>query len=448
MTGNPETPDRPTCNERIVLLSLAVVVYLVPSVLGRGERVGPAPHFAQLAASFLHGTARITISSDAPGGMAVALNGHAFPDVNELIPTDGESFYCAYPPLPAVLLMPFVVLFGSAVQVGTACRVVSVLNVLLMHACLGRLPQRLGLCGTGVLPVQTQARRPGHARIALTLLFAFGTVCWHNAEMGGDWHLAHAVALAAMLLALREWLAAARPLAIGGFVALALLTRPTAALGGLLFVLPLLRAGQVPKLVRLLAAPAVAVLLLALYNNARFGSPTDFGYERMILRGDGLAMMQQYGQFHPHFVPRNVFWFFLAPPWPTPDGRFPFLGFDPRGLSLFIATPALWYAVAGLARRWREAAVRDALIAVAACLLPLLLYFNTGYAQFGHRFSMDYLPLLMVLVVAGMGARPSRLAYAAIAVSILIQTWGVFLVPLTRLPGWIVLAAKWTCRVC
>jgi len=78
--------------------------------------------------------------------------------------------------------------------------------------------------------------------------------------------------------------------------------------------------------------------------------------------------------------------------------------------------------------------VRDALIAVAACLVPLLLYFNTGYAQFGHRFSMDYLPLLMVLVVAGMGARPSRLAYAAIAVSILIQTWGVFLVPLTRLP--------------
>jgi hypothetical protein len=130
----------------------------------------------------------------------------------------------------------------------------------------------------------------------------------------------------------------------------------------------------------------------------------------------------------------------LAPPWPLVDGRFPFLGFDARGLSLFCASPALLYAFAAFRRRLGGdkdhlcPTVRDALVGVVACLVPLLLYFNTGYAQFGHRFSMDYLPLLMVLVVAGMRGRPSRLAHALIVLSIGVQAIGVLLDPVTRLP--------------
>ena len=412
MANLPEHISRPDIKERLTLMAVAAFVYVaVPIISGESRR--PIGHFPQLAQAFLQGSFSFEIPPDSRRG----------PD--ELIPNpDPSRYYCAYPPLPAVLLLPFVAVIGTALKVETACRVVSVVNIFLFAACIRRLPRRLGM---------TPLEAP--ARVALNVLFAFGTVCWHNAEIGGDWHLAHAVALAAMLLAMREWLAGNRPFVIGCFVGLAILTRPTAALSGLFFIIPLVRTRVVPQLVKLSAGPAFAILLFALYNNARFGSPFDFGYDRMLLRGLGAELMREYGQFHPRFVPGNAFWFFLAPPWPTAGGRFPFVGYDPHGLSLFLATPAFLYVFAAFKRHRR--CVYDAAVGIAACLVPLLLYFNTGFAQFGHRFSMDYLPLVMVLVVAGMGSRPGKLAYFLVAASVAIQAIGVLLDPQTTLPPWL-----------
>ncbi len=419
----PQVTPRVTL-ERLILVFAAALVYLAVPMIDDQVRLPPA-HFADLAGALIKGKLSIEIQPGAGWG-----------ELNELIPAEAPPasgtpvagpwrFYCAYPPLPAVLLMPFVAIMGTAVKVQTACRLISVLNVLIFSACLPRLPRRLGLSPLGTTP-----------RVALSLLFAFGTVCWHNAEFAGDWHLAHAVALAAMLLAMREFVGGNRPLVIGCFLGLAMLTRPTAALTGLFFAMPLRRRAAA-GLVAMAAAPALAVVVLALYNAARFGSPTDFGYQRMLLRGEGLALMQQYGQFHPHFVFKNAYWFFLAPPGPLAGGRFPFLGFDPRGLSLFVATPALFYVLVAFKRRWEHPCVRDAAVGIAACLVPLLLYFNTGFVQFGHRFSVDYLPLLLILVLAGMGSRPSKPAYALLAMSIAIQSAGVLLDPVTRLPPWL-----------
>ena len=55
------------------------------------------------------------------------------------------------------------------------------------------------------------------------------------------------------------------------------------------------------------------------------------------------------------------------------------------------------------------------LLALGACARPGLFYQNTGYAQFGFRFSLDYTPYLLLLVVA-MGWRPLKLLPAALAV--------------------------------
>ena len=112
------------------------------------------------------------------------------------------------------------------------------------------------------------------------------------------------------------------------------------------------------------------------------------------------------------------------------------IGYDPRGMSVFIATPALLYGVVALIWKWKEPLVRDAAISVALALVPLLLYFNTGYWQFGHRFSMDYLAAAMLLVMIGMGPRPSRLALTLIWLSVLIQFAGLWLPP-TPIPEWI-----------
>lgn len=401
--------------QRLVIIHLAAVVYIaLPSIKPQG--VPLTGHFPRLAQAFLDGSLSLDLSEE--------------PELrhcDELIPSEnGASFYCPYPPLPGVLLMPFVAIFGAAVRVQTACRIMSVTNVLLFDLCLGRLPRRLGQPDLGLL-----------ARASLNIFFAFGTVTWHNADMGGDWHLAHAVALGVMLLALREFAGANRPFIVGCFVAMALLTRPTAGLACLFFVPSLIRTRSAARLLRLAAAPVLAVALLGLYNYARFGNPLDFGYARMLLTGIGQHNMATYGQFDLHFLGANFFWFFLAPLWILPDGGFPRLGYDPRGLSLFIASPAFLCCLVAIRRQWKLPEVRDACLGIAATLVPLLMYFNTGYWQFGHRFSLDYLPLLFVLLLAWRGERFHVLVYMLIGISVFVQMWGVVLNPALMLPDWL-----------
>lgn len=399
---------------RIGLVLLASAVYFGTTRV-TGELFPFLGHFPRFAQAFLEG--RLTI--DVP----VVPNER----VEELIPTSRrDALYLGYPPLPAILLVPFVAVFGSSVTVATACRAVSVLNVLLFDSCLTRMPKLLGLPSID-----------SSSRWVLNLLFAFGTVTWHSAQLGGDWHLAHAITLAAGLAAIREYLDKNRAQVVGGWIAAIILTRPPAALIGLFFLLPIARMRAVGRLLQFAALPLAAIVSLGVYNAARFGDPTDFGYSRMLLTGNGKTLMAAYGQFHTQFVPRNLFWFFLAPPWGPAENGLP-IGFDPRGLSLFIACPALLYALPAIWRRWSQVWVRDALVALVATLVPLLFYFNTGYWQLGHRFSMDYLALLMVLVVAGMGLPPSRAAVGMVMISVTIQAVGILAQPVTRLPPWLV----------
>ncbi len=405
------TSDDSLRRERRVRLAVglcSLVVYFAAPAMPR-----PASHdfdhFPKLARAFLAGRIAITVP---PGG-----------NVNELIPSSTpDVYYCAYPPLPAVFLMPFIALFGVAVDCQTISRLVGVLNVLIFDAAICRCSRVIGRPAPSI-----------GARLAFDALFACGTATLHVSQVGGDWHLAHALALTGSLLALREFFVKNRPLHVGLFVSLVLLTRPTAAIGCLFCILPFLRDRKIVSLMQLAAIPAVAALILGGYNAERFGSPFDFGYHRMNLTGSGLDMMKQYGQFHPHFFTHNFYWFFLAPPWLRTKGLLP-IGFDPRGMSFFLATPAMVYCIVALVRRWKDRAVKDATISIAATLVPLLHYFNAGYWQFGHRFSMDYLAAAMLLVMLGMTTRPSRIALALIAVSVAIQLTGVFALPTSRIP--------------
>jgi len=416
MTGSLSSHGNHRAALLAALATAAALVYFGSPTFQR-EVQPPPGHFTLLADAFVHGRLSIEATADRPVRQG------------ELIRDDASGrLYCPYPPLPAVLLMPFVLVAGYAVKVEAACRAVSVVNVLLIALCLERLPQRMGRP-----PLSTPSR------LMLTLLFTFGAAPWSNAMMAGDWHLAHAVALCSLLLALREYTRANRPIVVGLFVGLAMLSRPTTAFAGLFFALPLVNRSQLGALARWAAGPVVALVVLAAYNFARFGSALDFGYDRMLLTGEGQQLIDAYGQFHLAFIPRNAFWFFLAPPWPTADGAAPWLAYDPRGLSLFLATPAALYALMAFQQAAGRRVARDAAIATGLCLVPLLMYFNTGYWQFGHRFSMDYLPMLMILVLAGMEPRPGRLAWGLAALSIGVHAWGILWVErVARLPDWFV----------
>jgi hypothetical protein len=395
-------PDATTAQ----LLCVAAAAYLLLPIFVPSGAGKPADWYCRLADAFLQG--RLDVALPGAGGM-------------ELIPAAAPGrWFVGYPPVPAVLLMPVIAVLGNAVNLAWVVRVASVLNVVAFDWAFSGVHRSVH----GEPPTRS-------VRLLNGLLFSLGTMAWHVAIVGGDWHWAHVVAVGAFILAIGEYYRRRRFWLVGVFVAIVLGCRPPSAMACVLFFAIVTAAeaargavsrGRLGRLAQLAAAPAMMVALLGVYNAARFGSPWDFGYSRMVLMGEGKELMERYGQFDWHYAGRNLYWFFIAPP--VRHGGPPWLLFDLMGLGLLWTTPVVLYCFRAPLSAW---ATRAAWIGIAAALVPLATYFSTGYVQFGHRYGMDYLPLVMLLVVMGMGRRPSRLAWGLSVVSMAAQAWGAVL---------------------
>ncbi len=151
-----------------VLLALAVYTR---SLLDR-----PAyDHFVWQAAAFLEGQAAIRYP--------VAGNAY-YQDVLPIPTGDGiPRGLIPFPPLPALILLPFVALQGVATNSHLVFVALAAVDVGLCWWLTGRL--RVGM------PV----------RIATTAFFAFGTVFWYAAQLGTTWYQAHIAAVGLAMLA-------------------------------------------------------------------------------------------------------------------------------------------------------------------------------------------------------------------------------------------------------
>jgi len=100
---------------------------------------------------------------------------------------------------------------------------------------------------------------------------------------------------------------------------------------------------------------------------------------------------------------------------PKLSPKSPFVLINPWGLSIFISTPALLFIFFA---PWREKLAQACLLGAVCVAIPSLLYYTTGYMQFGYRFILDYIPFLMVLVALGMRGRLTKPSLILILVSI------------------------------
>lgn len=287
-----------------------------------------------------------------------------------------------------MLLAPWVALSPRAANPVLFTAAFGALNVALVASLLRRGLARLGTAG-------------GPGLVAwLCAGFACGTAHWYAAAAGTVWHTSQVCGLSFLLLAAREALAAGRPQVCGALLGLAVACRPPLAFALPFFAPLLLGAGRgLRSALRLIAPLGLALLLLLAYNYARFGAWTDFGYTRMDV-GATLRPYLEHGLFSASHLPRNAFYAFLN--LPAPIARFPFLKLDPMGNSLLFTSPFLLGALLRRpAGRWGW----SALAAAAAVLGADLLYFSTGYAQFGYRYSLDAMPFLLLLAAAGFAER-------------------------------------------
>lgn len=325
--------------------------------------------------------------------------------------------YVSFPPLPAVLMLPFVAIWSLRFNDVLFTALWAAVNPVLLFLLLRTLGRR-GL-----------SRRSATDDLWLTVMFGVGSVYYYCSVVGEVWFTAHVVAVTTVIGFTWAALDARAPALAGLFVGLALASRPNPGFGfmALLFVWEAVRttgtlivvAGRrrfvpsralVGKVTRFGAALGAVVVVLLVHNWARFAQPLEFGHRYLNVQWQ--ERIQHFGLFNYHFLSRNLATALIL--LPRVLNKWPFVKISQHGMSLLVTSPTLGYAVLPAERSRLATPLWLTVLGVA---LPPLLYQNSGYVQFGYRFSLDYMVFLMVILAVG--NRPlSRLFKGLVILSI------------------------------
>ncbi len=184
------------------------------------------------------------------------------------------------------------------------------------------------------------------------------------------------------------------------------------------------------RLLRFAVAPSLLVGAMLVLNQIRFGSPFEFGYRYMQTAPDLAARMRAHGLFSPVFLWDNIRWLILAPPvlvQAAPGGPLipPWIGSHPMGMGIFFVTPAFLAAFLTLAPvQLRKAPIASAWAALALLTVPALLYYNTGWKQWGGRFLLDAWPFWIFLTAVGLRRLRPAAVWILVGLSVASNLWG------------------------
>ncbi len=415
----------------LFVLGLAVYGTLAWSRLGHPS---VAPHFVDQADAWLHG--QVTIDPPLPGGWGndwakvetVALAdgrevrgrfargefrilGGEVVSARDVRKRLGATAYMSFPPLPTLVVVPSAALSGRDG------------NDTIPNLLLAALIPPLALLALRRLAAAGLSPRSERDDLWLVALLAFGTVMFFAAVQGSVWYFAQVCGVVLALVYAWASIEAHRPVVAGLALGAAALTRTPMAFMFPLFVLEAVRVaggwrswrGAVKPVVKF-ALPVVAFAIAGgLYNHVRFGSFTEFGHTFLEVRQQ--AQIEEYGLFSFHYLVRNLAVALLQTPlW---LGHAPWLAYSGHGLALWVTTPALVL----VASRTRSPIRRALWVTIACVAVPSLLYQNTGWVQFGYRFSLDYM-VFVVLLIAACGRRLTWVGKTLIGVSIAVNLVG------------------------
>ncbi|MCA9671492.1 MAG: hypothetical protein KC503_38105 [Myxococcales bacterium] len=349
-------------------------------------------------------------------------------------------YYVSFPWFPALLMLPFVAIWGLKFNDVIFTCVLGSFNAVLVFLVLRKLVE---------LKLSQRSLRED---LWLVAMFAFGTVNFYSSVIGQVWYTAHVVGVTITAVYALCALGGRRPYLAGLMLGLGFVTRTPipfsfalllgevlrkhmaeSASAGLVDPLaptrrpalwPWIKAGwakvdKKPALreLSLAALPAIAVAGVAfVLNYLRFDRFFEFGHYYLNVRWK--ERIQRWGLFNYHFVARNLSAMLTL--LPRIMARPPFVKVSWHGMSMFVTTPLLAYAI------WprRRSPVQPWLyLAVLGPMILHLFYQNSGWVQFGFRFSLDYMVYLVAILAVG-GRKIGIFAQALIVFGIGVNTFG------------------------
>ncbi len=356
---------------------LAFFIYLLISLAGGMPwKHSTCNYFSYLADAFLHGQLNLRLIPAYTGDLVFFNN----------------LYYLYWAPFPAVVMMPFVLLFGVNVSDVLVTIGVGAFNVAMLAALLGALNERGIITLTAV------------KRAWLVIFFAFGTVHMTLAPNGNVWFTSQTVGIACLFSAyyaavgMQGWKAY---LVAGLSMAAALATRYPLILAGVWpawYLINRTRKEDAKHLLRNMMIGSLPVIvtgaLIGLYNFTRFGSPFDYGYTYHQMNDFFRADYETYGPFNIHYLPTNVYYQYIYYPFPI---REDFL----MGGSLFLLSPVFFAALWSLWKDRKNLSTWMLFVTINLVNIPILLLMGTGWQQFGPRYTLDFIVPLLLLTAQG-----------------------------------------------
>ncbi len=381
----------------ILFYLLSLFVYSITSP----SNDDPYNYFVWLADAFINGRLNVI---DPP----------AF--LEEFILYHGK-YYALYPPFPAILIIPSVVVFGKYSSLDIPTLIIGSLNVSVIYLIVGRVVKNL------------------RSQIWLVLLFAFGTIHWFTSTVGSTWYFAHVVSLLFLSLAIYETLNRRRALVIGLFLGAAYWSRLPTIISLPFFLLMLSdqwiifngdggvkRYFRFKPLFLFALGLGVFILLNFLYNYLRFGTPFDIYYSlhKVSEFKQSISLEFDKGLFNINYLKYHIYTFLLKPPEFVNEP--PYVIPSLSGLSVLITTPAFIFAFSNKIKDKLTIACWLGIIPVG---LVIFMKSGTGWTQFGYRYALDFYPFLLLLTFRGIGDKIMLRHKILIVLSIIVNTWGV-----------------------
>jgi hypothetical protein len=378
-------------------LSAGIFSFMIYAVIAaqRGPITGvsTAPYFNYLTDAFLHGQ----------------LSLHVIPPNQHDLAFFNGQYYMYWSPFPAIVLMPFIALFGLGFSDVLFTLFIGALNVSLVAFTLRMLDKK------ELVLIDPEMRG------LLTIFFAFGTVHLFLSSLGNVWFTSQVIAfLCCVLVCLAAVGLKGYPafFLTGLALACAILTRNHLVFLGIWPAYYLFQSHKslpIKKLALHFAAAAIpivtAVFLVAAYNQLRFGNIFEYGLTYQDFGKFFQPDFDTYGHFNVHYLQTNFFYNFIFYPFPTSEETL-------MGGSLFLLSPLFFAGFWALFNsRYRSSAI-VLWLTILAVTLPILLNIGTGWKTFGPRYTLDFTMPLLFLTAIGMNKWPKWLSSLLVVISI------------------------------
>lgn len=318
-----------------------------------------------------------------------------------------NNYYVYFGPLSSLLLMPFVFFLGEAMpQVS-----IGIFSMLASFIAIYGISQKFKFSHIDSL--------------WLALFFVFSTVLFSSSVINITAYQVEALGVPFILFALLAYLSKKNGLLIGLFIGLAVMTRFTLMLSVIFFFFEFLQKRFSLRQFLFLLLPVIfAVLLLGGYNQRRFHSFFETGYNYTISKTDfPIGENFKHGDMSISHVPANLYSFLLMAPEPLFSDekggfflKFPYLKANPWGIAIWFTSPLFLFL---LTRFKKGMHTFSSLAATVVLSLPVFLWYSIGYAQFGYRYALDFLPFLFLLLLPTLGTKLSKTAIVLIIIGVL-----------------------------